>query len=80
VAQDQVPVSDFCEQSNELSSSKRSWLKHYATSRKVAGSRPDKVIGYFPHSKRNEYQESSWGKRWPALKTDNLTVMYEPIF
>jgi hypothetical protein len=25
----------------------RSWLMHYATSRKVAGSSPDEVIGFF---------------------------------
>jgi hypothetical protein len=25
----------------------RSWLRHYSTSRKVAGSSPDEVIGYF---------------------------------
>jgi hypothetical protein len=25
----------------------RSWLRHYATSRKVAGSNPDEVIGFF---------------------------------
>jgi hypothetical protein len=25
----------------------RSWLRHYATSRKVAGSIPDEVIGFF---------------------------------
>jgi hypothetical protein len=52
------------------------WLRHCATSRNVAGSIPDKVIGYFkwpnPSSRttalgvdsasnRNEYQESSWG-------------------
>jgi hypothetical protein len=50
----------------------RSWLRHYATIRKVAGSIPDGVIGLFsltysfrPHygpgvdsaSNRNEYQE-----------------------
>jgi hypothetical protein len=48
---------------------------HYATSRKVADSIPDEVIGFFnwpnpssrivalgsTHSNRNEYQESSWG-------------------
>jgi hypothetical protein len=48
---------------------------HYATSRKVAGSIPDEVTGFFqltksyqPHygpgvdsaSNRKEYQESSW--------------------
>jgi hypothetical protein len=53
----------------------RSWLRHSATSRKVAGSNPDEVIGLFsiylifqPHSgpgvdlasNRNEYQEYSW--------------------
>jgi hypothetical protein len=25
----------------------RSWLRHYATSRKVAGSSPDEVVGLF---------------------------------
>jgi hypothetical protein len=24
-----------------------SWLRHYATSRKIAGSNPDEVIGFF---------------------------------
>jgi hypothetical protein len=52
------------------------WLRHYATSRKVACSIPDEVIVFFnwpnhfqPHfgpsvdsaSNRNEHQESSWG-------------------
>jgi hypothetical protein len=42
-------------------------LRLYATIRKVAGSIPDEVIGFFsidlilPASNRNEYQESSWG-------------------
>jgi hypothetical protein len=54
----------------------RTWLRHYATSRKVANSIPDEVIEFFfnwpnPSSRtmalggsasnRNEYQESSWG-------------------
>jgi hypothetical protein len=54
---------------------------YYATSRKVAGSIPDEVTGFFccPHaascimalgadsaSNRNEYQEFSWGKEQPA--------------
>jgi hypothetical protein len=26
---------------------KTKWLRHYATSRKVAGSSPDEVIGFF---------------------------------
>jgi hypothetical protein len=53
-----------------------SWLSHYATSRKVAGSIPDKVTGFFQftysfqlhygpgvdsESNRNEYQEYSLG-------------------
>jgi hypothetical protein len=25
----------------------RSWLRHYATSRKVTGSSPDEIIGFF---------------------------------
>jgi hypothetical protein len=50
-------------------------LRHYATSRKVAGSSPDEVIGFSidlilpaalgpgvdSASNRNEYQEFSWG-------------------
>jgi hypothetical protein len=48
----------------------RSWLGHYVTSRKVAGSSPEEVDFFnLPHygpgvdsaSNRNEYQESSWG-------------------
>jgi hypothetical protein len=53
----------------------RSWLRHYATSRKFAYSIPEEVTDFFqftysfqPHygpgvdsaSNRNEYQESSW--------------------
>jgi hypothetical protein len=30
-------------------------------------------------SNRNEYQESSWGKGWPARGADHLTVVCEPI-
>jgi hypothetical protein len=33
--------------SNEGGHAGRSWLRHYATSRKVAGSIPDQVIGFF---------------------------------
>jgi hypothetical protein len=68
---------------------------HNATSRKVAGSIPDEVVGLFqftesfqPHygpgvvsaTNRNEYQESSWGgKGRQARKADNLTAICEPI-
>jgi hypothetical protein len=53
-----------------------SWFMHYGTRRKVAGSNPDRVIGFLSRpnlsnrimalgvdlaSNRNEYQESSWG-------------------
>jgi hypothetical protein len=55
----------------------RTWLKHYATSRKVVGSNPEEVIGFFnwrnPSSRTmalgsirpltDEYHESSWGQR-----------------
>jgi hypothetical protein len=34
-------------QINGLSTRKRSWLRHYARRRKVAGSIPDDVIGFF---------------------------------
>jgi hypothetical protein len=42
----------------------RRWLRHYATSRNVAGSSPDEVgisIYLILPSIRNEYQEYSWG-------------------
>jgi hypothetical protein len=51
----------------------RSWLRHYARSRKVSGSILD-VIGFsfdpevYSDSNRNEYQES-----------ENLTAICEPI-
>jgi hypothetical protein len=54
---------------------RHSWLRHYAKSRKVVGLSPDEVdffqftLSFQPHygsgfnsaSKRNDYQESSWG-------------------
>jgi hypothetical protein len=49
---------------------KSSWLRHCATSRKVAGSIPDEAIGLFNWpspsslimaSNRNEYRDSFWG-------------------
>jgi hypothetical protein len=69
----------------------RSCLRHYATSRKVAGSFPGVIIEFFnlpnPSSRtvvdsasnRNDNQESSWeSKGRPAHKADNrLSRKYE---
>jgi hypothetical protein len=65
-----------------------------ATSRVVAGSISDEVTGFFSQviqsfqlhygtgvdsaCIRNEYQESSWGKRRSVSKFDNPTAIYEP--
>jgi hypothetical protein len=69
-------------------------LRHYATSRKVAGWIPDEVIGFFnspnPSSRTvalgstQPLTEMSTrnllgGKGWPARKADNLTAISEPI-
>jgi hypothetical protein len=71
-----------------------SWLSHYATSRKVTGSIPDEVIGFFnclnPSSctmvlgSTQPLTEMSTrnlpgGKGWPERKTDNFTFICEPI-
>jgi hypothetical protein len=68
-------------------------LRHYATSRKVAGSIPDEVIGFFNWtnpSGRIMATESSQplaemstrnlpGGKWsPARKADNITAICEP--
>jgi hypothetical protein len=50
------------------------------TDRKVAGSSPDEVdflIYLIIMSTRK--LPGGRGKGWPALKTDNLTAIYEPI-
>jgi hypothetical protein len=72
----------------------RSWLRHYATSRKVAGSIPDEVIGFFNwpnHSSRTmalgltqpltemSTRNLPGGKGRPARGADNLTAICEPI-
>jgi hypothetical protein len=71
----------------------RSWLRHCATSQKIAGSSPNEVVGFFrftssyqPHCGPGVYSASdkstrnlSGGKRRPARKADNLTAICEPI-
>jgi hypothetical protein len=71
----------------------RNWLRHYATSRKVAGSIPDEGIGLFnlpnPSSRtmalgstqpliEMSSRDLPGCKRWPARKAD-LTANCEPI-
>jgi hypothetical protein len=70
------------------------YLKHYATSRKVAGSIPDEVIGVFSWSNPSSRtmalgstqpltdlstRNYPGGKGRPMLKADNLTAICEPI-
>jgi hypothetical protein len=68
-------------------------LRHYAKSRKVAGSSPDEVIGFFSidlilpgftQPLTNEYQELIkliflGSKARAARKADKLTAIFEPI-
>jgi hypothetical protein len=72
-----------------------SWLKHYATSRKVAVSIPDEFTGFFnwPDSSSRTMALGSTKPliemstrnlprhkgRTPARKADNLTAICEPI-
>jgi hypothetical protein len=70
------------------------WLRHYAASRKVAGSIPDEVIGFLNPLNRSSLtmalgstqplREMSaknlpGGKRRPARKADNVTAICKPI-
>jgi hypothetical protein len=70
-----------------------SWLRHYPTSRKVAGLIPDEVIGFlnWPNpSSRNMALGSTQpliemstknppgGTARPVRKADNLTTIFEP--
>jgi len=67
----------------------RSWLRHCATNRKVAGSIPDGVIGIFhwhnPSGRTMTLgltqpltevstRNISWGKRRPVRRADNITT------
>jgi hypothetical protein len=71
-----------------------SWLKHYATSWKVASSIPDEVIGIFnwpnPSSRtmalgltqpltEMSTRNLPGGKGWPARKADTLIAICETI-
>jgi len=66
-----------------------SWLRHCATSWKIAGSIPDGVTGIFHwHNSSGRTaalgltqplaeistRNISWGVKWPVLRTDNLTM------
>jgi hypothetical protein len=70
------------------------WLRHYATSQKVAGSIPDEVIGFFswPSSSSRTMALGSTqlltemntrnlpgGKGLPARRAHNLTAICEPV-
>jgi hypothetical protein len=72
----------------------RSWLRHYAASRKVAGSIPDEFIGFFnwpnPSSctmalgstqplTEMSTRNLTGGKGRRACKADSLTTLWEPI-
>jgi hypothetical protein len=72
----------------------RSWLRHYATSRKVAESKNPDEVDFFnlpdPSSRTMALRSTQpltemstrdipGGKRRPALKADNLTAICEPI-
>jgi hypothetical protein len=72
----------------------RNWLRHYATSQKVAASIPDEVIGFFncpnPSSRTMALGSTQsltemitrnlpGAKGRPARKANNLSVMGEPI-
>jgi hypothetical protein len=73
---------------------KRSWLRHYATRRKVAGSIPDEFIGFFnwPNSSSRNMapgltqpltemrtRNLPGGNGRPVRKADKLTAIFEPI-
>jgi len=62
----------------------RSWLRHCATSRKIAGSIPDGINGIFhwhnPSGRSTQpltemsTRNTSWGQRRPVRRPDNLTT------
>jgi hypothetical protein len=56
----------------------RIWLRHHATSRKVAGSSPDEV-DYFNLPNPSSRTTALGGKGRPAGTADNLTAICESI-
>jgi hypothetical protein len=70
-----------------MSTRQRSSLRHYATSRKVAGSIPDDVIRFFnlPICQSSQpltemsTRNLPGGKGRPAHKAESLTAICEPI-
>jgi hypothetical protein len=83
----------YCYTSQPGGTRQRSWLRHYATSQKVAGASTGEVDfsvelilpaalwpGVDSTTNRNKNQEFSWGgKVRPVRRTDNLTAISEPI-
>jgi hypothetical protein len=51
---------------------------HYATSRKVAGSRSDEVIKFFNWPNPSSHTMALGGKGRPVHEAGNFTAIYEP--
>jgi hypothetical protein len=52
----------------------RSWLRHYATNRNVAGSIPDGVIGIFPwHNRFGRNMALRWTQPLTEMSTRNIS-------
>jgi hypothetical protein len=87
--------SHFCQVQKSFGATlKRSWLRYYATSRKVAGSIPDEVLEFinWPNSssrtmalrptqplRETSARNVPRRKGWPARKADNLTAICEVL-
>jgi hypothetical protein len=70
-----------------LNTRQRSWLRQCTPWLRAAGTIPDEVIGFFsiylilPAAQAGMSANNLSGdKARPALKADNLTAIYEPIF
>jgi hypothetical protein len=90
-----VPVYDFSYTNFDGDMRQRTWLRHCAANQEAAGSISDEVIGFFnwPNSSSRTValgptqpliemstRNLRGGKRRPARKADNLTVICEPKF